>query len=477
MKHEINAYIESRSADFIAISDRIWEFAELSLNEYKSVECYLDFLRKEGFEVREQAANVPTAFVASYGSGSPRIGILAEYDALSSLSQKPGAVEKDPLVPGGHGHGCGHNLLGAGSLAAAVAVKKLIEDGRLSGTVVFYGCPGEEGCAGKTFMARDGEFRDLDAAITWHPGDTNEVTTGSNAACLQYLYSFQGVSAHAAGDPHLGRSALDAAELMNVGIQFLREHMRKCESVHYSFLDVGGPSPNVVQPTASVLYMVRSDNVRNAKELLERVHNIARGACLMTGTTVSIRQVDGTASTLSNTVLEQLIQKNLQAAPLPVYSGDELAFAEAIHGTYSCRDLPGTAHKFDWKVKRMVKDLTDDGKKAVNDFVMPYVPSDYMSAGSTDVGDVSWLTPTAQFNAATWPSNCPGHSWQMVSTGKTSFAHKAMLYAGMVLAGTAVDLMTNPAILADARAEFAVTAAEGYDCPLEPDLVAEPAAI
>ena len=477
MKNTIYEYIRSRSDEFIRISDKIWEYAELSLNEYKSVECYLDFLRKEGFEVREQAANVATAFVASYGSGSPRIGILAEYDALSSLSQKPGIAEKDPLVPGGHGHGCGHNLLGAGSLAAAAAVKKLIQDGLLSGTVVFYGCPGEEGCAGKTFMARDGEFRDLDAAITWHPGDTNEVTTGSNAACLQYLYSFRGQTAHAAGDPHLGRSALDAAELMNVGVQFLREHMRKCESVHYSFLDVGGPSPNVVQPTASVLYMVRSDNVRNAKVLLERVHNIAKGACLMTGTEVSIRQVDGTASTLSNTVLEQLIQKNLESAPLPVCTADERAFVEAIHGTYTCRDLPGTAPKFDWRVKKQVKEWTDDGQKAVNDFVMPYVPSDYMSAGSTDVGDVSWLTPTAQFNAATWPSNCPGHSWQMVSTGKTSFAHKAMLYAGMVLAGTAYDLMTDPAILRKARAEFDVTAAEGYDCPLEPDLVAEPAAV
>jgi len=477
MKNEIYAYIQSRASDFIDISDRIWEFAELSLNEYRSVECYLEFLKKEGFEVREQVANVPTAFAASYGSGAPRIGILAEYAALSSLSQKPGVAEKDPLVPGRHGHGCGHNLLGAGSLAAAVAVKKLIEEGKLSGTVVFYGCPGEEGCAGKSFMARDGEFRDLDAAITWHPGDTNEVTTGSNAACLQYLYSFQGLSAHAAGDPHLGRSALAAAELMNVGVQFLREHMRGCESVHYSFLDVGGPSPNVVQPTASVLYMVRSDNVRNAKVLLERVHNIARGACLMTGTTVSIRQVDGTASTLSNTVLERLIQKNLQSAPLPVYSDEERAFASAIHGTYECRDIPGTAPKFDWKVKKLVKEWTEDGRKPLNDFVMPYVPSDYMSAGSTDVGDVSWLTPTAQFNAATWPSNCPGHSWQMVSTGKTSLAHKAMLYAGAVLAGTAADLMTDPAILAEARAEFAVTAAEGYDCPLEPELVAEPAAV
>ena len=477
MKQSIYDYIQSRADEFIGISDKIWEFAELSLNEYKSVACYLDFLKKEGFTVREKAANVPTAFVATYGEGRPRIGILAEYDALSSLSQKPGVAHKVPLVPGGHGHGCGHNLLGAGSLAAAVAVKKLIEEGKLHGTVVFYGCPGEEGCAGKTFMARDGEFRDLDAAITWHPGDVNEVRTGSNAACLQYLYSFQGVTAHAAGDPHLGRSALDAAELMNVGVQFLREHMRGCESVHYSFLDVGGPSPNVVQPTASVLYMVRSDNVRNAKVLLERVHNIARGASLMTGTTVSIRQVDGTASTLSNTVLERLIQKNLEAAPLPVYSGAERTFIEAIHNTYDCRDLPGTGHKYDWRVRKQVRDWTWDGQNAINDFVMPYVPSDYMSPGSTDGGDVSWLTPTAQFSAATWSSNCPGHSWQMVSTGKTSFAHKAMLYAGMVLAGTAADLMTSPDILTDAREEFKETAASGYDCPLEPDLVAEPAAI
>ena len=251
MKQSLYDYIQTRADEFIAVSDQIWEYAELSLNEYKSVECYLEFLKKEGFEIREQVANVPTAFAASYG----------------------------------------------------------------------------------------------------------------------------------------------------------------------------------------------------------------------------------TASTLSNTVLEKLIQKNLEAAPLPGYLPEDLAFAEAIHATYDCRDLPGTAPKFDWKVKQLVKELTNDGQKAVNDFVMPYVPSDYMSAGSTDVGDVSWLTPTAQFNAATWPSNCPGHSWQMVSTGKTRFAHEAMLYAGTVLAMTAYDLMTDPAILYEAKAEFAVTAAAGYDCPLEPDLVAQPAAI
>ncbi len=477
MYQKILDSIQAHASEIIALSDDIWEYAELSLNEYRSVARYVDFLQQKGFEVKEGVANVPTAFSASYGSGSPRIGILAEYDALSSLSQAALKAEKEPLVPGGHGHGCGHNLLGAGSLAAAVAVKELIDSGEITGTVVFYGCPGEEGCAGKAFMARDGEFRDLDAALTWHPGDVNEVTTGSNAACLQYLYEFQGTAAHAAGNPHHGRSALDAAELMNVGVNFLREHMRKCESVHYSFLDVGGPSPNVVQPTATVLYMVRSDNVRNAKALLERVHNIAKGACLMTDCTVSIRQVDGTSSTLSNTVLEQLLQKHLEAAPLPALDEADWELAQAMFATYSSSGLPGTGPRFDWKVKARVKEWTENGTRAINDFVMPYVPSDYQSPGSTDVGDVSWLTPTAQFDAACWTSHCPGHSWQIVAQGKSPMAHKATLYAGQVLAGAAAELMTNPEILAKARAEFAVTAADGYDCPLEPDVVAEPAAV
>ena len=296
-KQKIYDYIESRASDFIAVSDAIWGFAELSLNEYQSAACYVDFLKKEGFEVREQVAGIPTAFSGSFGAGKPVIGILGEFDALSNLSQHAGVAHKEPVVPGGNGHGCGHNLLGVGSLAAAVAVKRMIEAGELHGTVVFYGCPGEEGCAGKTFMARDGEFRDLDAALCWHPGDTNEVTTGACAASLQLTYTFSGVAAHAAGDPWNGRSALDAAELMNVGVQFLREHMRSCESIHYSILDAGGASPNVVQPTAQLLYMVRSDNVTNAKKLLKRVNRIAEGACLMTDTTVEIRQVDGIMDT------------------------------------------------------------------------------------------------------------------------------------------------------------------------------------
>lgn len=462
--------IDSRAASFTDLSDRIWEFAELSMEEYKSTACYVDFLQREGFRVEENVAGIPTAFSASFGEGKPVIGLLAEYDALSSLSQKPEGLSHEPMVTGGNGHGCGHNLLGAGALAAAVAVKEMIEKGLLQGTVVLYGCPGEEGCAGKAFMARDGMFRDLDAALTWHPGDVNEITTGSNAACLQIEYTFTGIAAHAAGCPEMGRSALDAAELMNVGVQFLREHTKRTDSIHYSFLDVGGPSPNVVQPTARVLYMVRSDTVRNAKKLLARVDNVARGAALMTDTQVSIRQIDGTSNTLSNAVLEKVLYDNFKQVPMPQYSEGEWDLAEKLFDTYEKPDLPGEATKLFSDIHRFVEEKTECGKRPVNDFLIPYVHSSLMSQGSTDVGDVSWLTPTAQFNAVTWPSCAPGHSWQVVSVGKSSFAHKGMLLAAKVLACTVADLMEQPDLLAQARNEFAVTAREGYDCPLGPEV-------
>lgn len=469
-KKAIFDYIDKHAAVFTEISDRIWDYAELSMQEHRSAWCYVDYLQREGFQVEENIAGIPTAFSATYGSGRPVIGILAEYDALSSLSQKAEHTALDPLVPGGNGHGCGHNLLGAGSLTAAVALKHMMEQDLLHGTVVLYGCPGEEGCAGKAFMARDGLFRDLDAALTWHPGDVNEITSGSNAASLQIEYSFTGVAAHAAGCPEMGRSALDAAELMNVGVQFLREHMKRTDSIHYSFLDTGGPSPNVVQPTARVLYMVRSDNVRNAKKLLERVDNIARGAALMTDTQVAIRQIDGTSSTISNSVLERVLYDNFCQCPLPVYTSEEKALAKALYDTYEKADLPGEATCVSAQVRRFVEENTDRGTKAINDFLMPYVHSEIMSPGSTDVGDVSWLTPTAQFTAATWPSCVPGHSWQIVSVGKSSFAHKGMLLAGKVIAAAAADLMEDPELLIRAREEFCIAARDGYDCPLSMDL-------
>ena len=472
-KQKLYAIIEDKSPLLTDLSDKIWEYAELSMLEFKSTAAYVAILNEEGFRVEENVCGMATAFKGTYGEGKPVIGILGEYDALSGLSQVPGLAERRWLEVGGNGQGCGHNLLGAGALGAAIAIKEAIAAGELSGTVVFYGCPGEEGCAGKSFMARDGEFRDLDAAITWHPGDTNEIMVGSNAACIQMEYTFTGIAAHAAGDPYNGRSALDAAELMNVGVNFLREHMKPKESVHYSISDAGGISPNVVQPTAKLIYMVRSDTVRNAKALLKRVDNIAKGAALMTDTQVSCRQIDGTANTMSNVVLEKLLHENLCAAPLPVYTEDEIILAKQLKATFVNQELPGTLTQDIPSLKRFVREQVAKGNP-MNNFVFPYHEACPFSPGSTDVGDVSWLTPTAQFNTATWPSGSPGHSWQNVSCGKTSIAHKGMILAAKVLAGACADLMTQPQILAEAQAEFAISAAEGYDCPLSKDVVAGP---
>lgn len=475
-KQQLYNIIEEKASLIIELSDKIWEYAELSMEEYKSTQAYVQILKEQGFTVTEKLCGIPTAFSGSFGQGKPVIGILGEYDALSGLSQAAGVTTKQPLTADGCGQGCGHNLLGAASLGAAIAVKEAIAAGKLKGTVIFYGCPGEEGCAGKTFMARDGMFRDLDAALCWHPGDTNEVTTGSNAACLQVEFAFTGIAAHAAGDPFNGRSALDAAELMNIGVQFLREHMESKCSIHYSFSDAGGISPNVVQPKAKVIYMVRAETVQKAKALLHRVEDIAKGAAMMTGTQVQWRQIDGTASTLSNEVLEQLLYQNLCEAPLPVYTQEEESFAAALRQTFPPHGLPGTRVEENRKLKAFVLEATNQGQKAINNFVMPYVPSNHFEPGSTDVGDVSWLTPTAQFTAATWPSGSPGHSWQNVSAGKTSLAHKGVLYAAKVLAGAVCDAMVNPHILVEARKEFAVSAAEGYDCPIGPEVEPRPQA-
>lgn len=458
--------VENNAQLLTDLSDAIWEYAELSMQEHRSAAAYIEALNAAGFTVEEKLCGMPTAFLGKYGSGKPVIGILGEFDALSGLSQQACKTEKSWLIPGGNGHGCGHNLLGAASLGAAIAIKEQIEKGNLSGTVVFYGCPGEEGCAGKTFMARDGMFRDLDAALCWHPGDTNEVTTGSNAACIQMEFSFTGTASHAAGDPEHGRSALDAAELMNIGVQFLREHMPKTCCLHYSFLDAGGVSPNVVQPTATVLYMVRGDSVRNAKALLERVKKIAQGAAMMTETSVTTRQIDGTSDTVSNTVLEKLIYDNLQQAPLPEYTAEEEAFAAKMKESFGEPVLPGQWVQEVPALKAFSQEKTMGGTLPLNNFVMPYTPFLQMSPGSTDVGDVSWLTPTAQFTTATWVSGSPGHSWQNVATGKHSIAHKGLLLAAKVLAATTADLMENPDILQQAKKEFATATAQGYDCPI-----------
>ncbi len=464
-KEKLFQSINENASEIIALSNAIWGFAELSMQEYQSAAYYCNLLEKEGFSVQRELCGIPTAFSGSFGSGSPRIGILGEFDALSGLAQTAGSTQRQSENPGGNGQGCGHNLLGAASFGAALAVKQAIEAGTLHGTVIFYGCPGEEGCAGKTFMARDGMFRDLDAALTWHPGDTNEIKVGSSAACMQVEYHFTGIAAHAAGNPDMGRSALDAVELMHVGIQFLREHMPPNSSIHYSITDAGGVSPNVVQPTAATVLMVRGETVRKAKALLERVNKIAQGAALMTETSFTVRQIDGTASTLPNETLERVMYENMQQVPIPEYTAAEWEFAQALHATYPAA-VPGLLSDSNRQVWAYANKMTDGGKRAINDFIMPYVPSAAYSPGSTDVGDVSWLTPTAQITTATWTSAAPGHSWQNVSIGKTSVAYKGMLQAAKIIAGSAADLMEQPELLEKAKAEFNEAAAEGYDCPI-----------
>ncbi|MBR2040876.1 MAG: amidohydrolase [Oscillospiraceae bacterium] len=467
-KKELYAYIDENKGIFEELADSIWECAEISLKEHKSAEIYKNLLENLGFKVETGLAGVETAFSGTFGSGKPIIGILGEFDALSGLSQKEGMTEHDELVCGGNGHGCGHNLLGAGSLSAAYAVKKYLEEkGEGSGTVIFYGCPGEEGGAGKAFMAQKGIFYGLDAALTWHPDDSNQVTSGSYLSSIQVEYKFEGVAAHAAGCPHLGRSALDAVELMNIGVQFLREHIPSSDRIHYSITDAGGISPNVVQPTAQVLYMMRSDTVTKAKALVERVEDIAKGAALMTGTTLKRRFIDGTADVVPNEVLEKAMYKNFEEIELPEYSEEELAFAEELKKTYITDGLPGFASNFSPEIAKFVDEKTNGGKKAQNDFLMPLYHSEVTLPGSTDVGDVSWQTPTVQINTATWSSGIPGHSWQVVSMGKSTIAKKGMNLAAKVIAATALDLFEDEELLSAAKAEFSEKAKSGYVCPIE----------
>ena len=464
-------YIDENAGIFTGVSDAVWARPELSLKEFESAKLYCDTLRKYGFEVTEGLAGVATAFCGRYGSGRPVIGILGEFDALSGLSQAAGCSEHKPLVEGAPGHGCGHNMLGAGALGAAFAVKDYLEKSGKPGTVIFCGCPGEEGGAGKAFMAREGMWRELDCALTWHPSDVNEVVTGTNNSSIQVLYKFHGVSAHAAGDPENGRSALDAVELMNTGVQYLREHMTSDCRVHYAIIDAGGVSPNVVQSEASVLYMVRANKVRDSVKLLARVDKIAQGAALMTETSFDRQFIDGTAELVPNYTLEELLYRIFNEVGLPEYSAEEKTLAEALRKTYDVTTAPGIAAGFDADIAADVAERTNGLSDALCGFIMPEYHSTGFVAGSTDVGDVSWQTPAAQVHCVTFPFGAAGHSWQNVSCGGTSLGHKGLINAAKIIACAAIELMNDPETLQKARDEFTRRTKSGYVCPIEPDAV------
>ena len=434
-KYGFLSAIDEKKEFLDALSDRIWETPELAFTEMRSAAALTDALRQEGFLVKEGLAGIPTAFSGNFGAGGPVIGILGEFDALSGLGQEADVTRP---MPDGRpcGQGCGHNLLGVGALGAAIAVKRYLEESGAPGRVVYFGCPGEEGGSGKAFMARDGIFDGLDAALTWHPEREVKVRCNRSLANCQVLYRFDGKAAHAGAAPQDGRSALDAVELMNVGVNFLREHMIPEARVHYAITDAGGLSPNVVQPHAEVLYLIRSPENAQVAELFERVNDIAKGAALMTGTRESHEFIKACSNLVMNDTLQRDLQRILEEIAPPVPSEASLAYARKL-------SIEGMA------------DLKDaDPEDPIRYRVVPYQETEGQNFGSTDVGDVSWVCPTAQINTATWAIGTPGHSWQATAQGKNENAHEMTRYAAKVLAAEAVELIRDPALLARAKEEF-----------------------
>lgn len=444
---DLNRLIEKRQDEMCDISDKVWEFAESRFVEFKSAALQKEYLKSLGFKITEGLGGAQTAFMAEAGSGKPIIGFLGEYDALSGLSQQADCDSHTPIVEGGDGHGCGHNLLGVGDMAAAVAIKEYMEEKGIAGTVRYYGCPAEENAGGKAFMVRDGHFDDCDIALTWHPGWQNVVNSNGSLANFRAFFTFHGKSAHAAGSPHLGRSALDAVELMNVGVNYMREHMIDQARVHYAVTNTGGTAPNVVQSEAQVLYAIRAPHVGQVKELYDRVCKIAQGAALMTETTVDIRQVAAYADYIGNDVIADRLREHM-GAMLPVgFTDDELAYAKKFQGVITELDavnLKNAAKKFAGKDSEKVL------SQPIWDFLLPDAPS----GGSTDVGDVSWVCPTGWFHAVTLAAGTPAHAWQTVAQGKGSVAHKGMLFAAKVLAATAYDFLTDPKLVEQAKANW-----------------------
>lgn len=454
------------------VNDEIWEYSEVYFKEYKSAEALSKTAEKFGFITEMGVSGIPTAFVSKCGNKGPKIGILAEYDALDSLCQEKGIAEKKPS--NGHnegepGHGCGHNSLGAGSLGAAIALKKYCEENNIDAQIYFFGCPGEENGSGKVFMARDGLFDDMDICITWHPGTSNKIIGTGSLANISIKYKFHGIASHAAAEPHLGRSALDACELMNMGVNYLREHIIPEARIHYSYLDAGGKAPNVVQDYACTYFFIRAPKAKQAFEIVNRVDDIAKGAALMTGTTVEIIHMDGLSDYIPNKVLGDLMYESFKEVGLPEYTAEEKQMAKSYVDTIE-KDV--VALEKEKMAKDNNVDVSDYEEIYLDKNIAPYnhQPENAMP-GSTDVGDVSYCAPTAQFNVATVAIGTPGHSWQMTGQGAVSYAHKGTVVAAKVLALTALKAILNPEIIEKAKAEHKKNVPNGYICPTADDFM------
>jgi aminobenzoyl-glutamate utilization protein B len=429
IKKNALAFVETQRSDLVAMSDRIWELAETALREEQSAKVLADYAEAKGFRVERGVAGLPTAFVASYGEGRPVIAIMGEYDALPGISQKASAV-KEPFRNGAAGHGCGHNLFGAASLGAAVAIKEMIAAGTLKGTIRFLGTPAEESIGGKIFMIREGVFKDVDAVLVWHPADETKADTDGIQANVQFFVEFTGRTAHAASDPWNGRSATDAIEAFTHGVNLLREHVKPTVRMHYT-VQRAGDVPNVVPDYARILTWVRDSRRKGVDEVFARVQEIARGAALIAGveSTVTVQTGYTDMNTLESGL--KLLQDNLTLVGEPSYTAEEQSFARAL------------------------QKATGKEEVGMNPRLAPLKPiASDPPGGSSDVGDVSWVAPTLHFFVATAPKGVPWHAWPVVASSRMSIGHKGMMRASQVLAATAVDMFTDPTRLASIQAEW-----------------------
>jgi aminobenzoyl-glutamate utilization protein B len=434
LQQDLLRHLDAAQAELVAANQDIWGYAELGLQEYRSAARLTGLLKRAGFRVREGVSGMPTAFVAEYGSGKPVIGILAEYDALPELSQEAGG-ERKPVVGRATGHGCGHCALGTAAVGAALAVKAAFDQHGLHGTLRVYGTPAEETLLGKVYMALDGQFADLDACLHWHPGSRNRVLYNSSKALVSAKFSFTGLPAHASTSPDKGRSALDAVELMNVGANYLREHVKETNRIHY-VITQGGEQPNVVPAAAQVWYFVRANAHEDVEYLFDWVRDIADGATKMTRTKVRVQIDTDCHEIIPNGPLSQLLARNLRRVGAPHFTEADVALARQLQAPLRA--------DFGLKEEKALHDALDDLPEK------PY-PAE---AGSTDVGDVSWLTPTGGLGVACFPLGSPGHSWQNVAAIGSPLGHKGMLVAAKVLALSLAELLQDAAVRQAARADF-----------------------
>jgi len=458
-KESSSSWIEENRTRIIKISDEIWELAELGLIEFKSSKILADELERNGFKVERGVAGMPTAFVASWGSSKPVISILGEFDALPGLSQKK-APSKEPLHLGKPGHGCGHNIHGTSGMAAAVAIKNAMQKHRIGGTVKFFGCPAEENFNGKVFMVRDGCFSGVDAVLSHHPGDMNCATLKSCLSLDNVKFSFFGKSAHAGGSPHQGRSALDAVELMNVGVNYLREHVIQDARIHY-VVEKGGEQPNIVPDYARSWYYVRAPERDQVEYLYNWVLDIAEGATKMTRTEMKYESMGGLYNLIPNKTICKKITSNMREIGVPKYDEEDLEFAQKIS-----ESIPP-----EMKYEEMKESKRPNWESLLDKLLDDEVPDPWgeglVSHGSTDVADVSWQIPAVEFSTATWVLGTPGHSWQNVAQSGVGIGHKSLIFAAKVMAATSIDLLTDTELLKRANKEHKQRlAGKEYKSPL-----------